>query len=159
MNPGTSKPVAERFWSHVDKGDGCWEWTAARHRAGYGAFGLDRAHMTYAHRYSWELHFGAIPEGLFVCHTCDNPPCVRPDHLFLGTIADNTADMMAKGRRVQGRTYVGEANHNAKLTEAQVREIRSLFGTLPSATLGARYGVSGGLIRQIGRREAWRHVV
>jgi hypothetical protein len=91
--------VEERFWAKVRKGDGCWEWNAAK-RLGYGKFAYE-GKVIDAHRLSWLLHFGPIPEGMLICHRCDNPPCVRPDHLFLGTRADNTHDMDAKGRRVR----------------------------------------------------------
>lgn len=97
-------PSEDRFWAKVDKSGDCWVWTASvfRERLGYGKFqtGSNRgeSRVAYAHRVSWELHFGPIPNGLFVCHHCDNPPCVRPDHLFLGTAADNVRDMDRKGR-------------------------------------------------------------
>lgn len=95
--PSTQTPE-ERFWHHVSKSDGCWEWTAHRLRRGYGQISITHRDKTSAHRFSWELHFGKIPEGLFVCHKCDNPPCVRPDHLFLGTHQDNVRDRDLKGR-------------------------------------------------------------
>lgn len=94
-----------RFWEKVDKTDGCWNWIAARGSVrektpGYGHFGyLGKTHL--AHRLSWKIHFGEIPAGIFVLHKCDNPGCVRPDHLFLGTHADNMADAKTKGRMIK----------------------------------------------------------
>lgn len=87
-----------RFWTSVKSSAGCWEWMKGRSdERGYGVT-ADVGRKLQAHRASWELHYGPIPEGLFVCHKCDNPPCVRPDHLFLGTHLDNMRDMIAKGR-------------------------------------------------------------
>jgi len=88
--------LAERLWSKVTKTETCWTWTGARNRKGYGEIGA-KGRVQKAHRIAWELTYGPIPEGLDVLHHCDNPPCCRPDHLFLGTDADNMADMMAKG--------------------------------------------------------------
>jgi hypothetical protein len=87
----------ERFWTRVDKSGECWVWTGAHLPTGYGRLTGAKRGM-YAHRFSWELHNGPIPDGLLVCHKCDNPPCVRPDHLFLGTNVDNIRDRDAKGR-------------------------------------------------------------
>jgi len=92
------KPLGERFWSHVAKSDGCWLWTAHVNRTGYGHFALSRSRGRSAHRVSHELNIGPIPSGMLVCHRCDNPRCVRPDHLFLGTPSDNMHDKVAKGR-------------------------------------------------------------
>lgn len=93
--------IRERFWAKVRRGDGCWEWTAARSAAGYGWF-KGAAGPELAHRVAWRLERGEIQAGLFVLHRCDNPRCVRPDHLFLGTNADNMADMVQKGRQSRG---------------------------------------------------------
>lgn len=88
---------ADRFWRKVRKGRGCWEWISCKGEKGYGSFGV--GHKTKrAHRFSWEMSKGKIPDGMCVLHRCDNPRCVRPDHLFLGTPKDNTMDMIRKGR-------------------------------------------------------------
>lgn len=90
-----------RFWRHVDKSGDCWVWTARRAKGskGYGLTTIGRVTVK-AHRLSWQLANGPIPSGLHVCHRCDNPPCVRPDHLFLGTHQDNMADKVRKGRHL-----------------------------------------------------------
>ena len=153
-----ASPLADRFWTHVRKTDGCWEWTGARLPTGYGVFGLDRETMVGAHRVSWELTNGPIPPGMFVCHTCDNPPCVRPDHLFLGTPRANVADMESKGRRVS-RGASGSRNANAILAETDIPVIRAAHAAgEPYQEVARRYGVTRSLIGQIVRRKAWRHV-
>jgi hypothetical protein len=96
MSRWSGNPV-DRFWEKVDKSGDCWLWTGHRGCKGYGAAWAEGRHQA-AHRVSWELAFGAIPDGLHVLHHCDNPPCVNPDHLWLGTNSDNQRDCVAKGR-------------------------------------------------------------
>ena len=145
--------LADRFWAKVNKTDGCWEWTAFRMAAGHGLIsrGGRGNGMALAHRVSWELHNGPIPDGMKVCHRCDNGWCVRPDHLFLGTQADNLADMRAKGRG-KGAPR-GHANHKSRLTEEQARY--ALTSTEPARTLARRFGVSDTSIRYIRQRRNW----
>lgn len=113
----------ERFWDNVGKTDGCWLWKGVRFPTGYG---LSSCH-TYAHRMAWELTYGRIPAKLFVCHHCDNPPCVRPDHLFLGTAKDNTQDAVRKGRWDK-HIRRGESHPGHLLTEKMVRQIMVWYG-------------------------------
>jgi DNA-binding CsgD family transcriptional regulator len=110
--------LKDRFWEKVRGAAACWTWIGSCDRKGYGQLKVSSVYRK-AHRISWELHYGPIPGGLCVLHHCDNPPCVRPDHLFLGTNHDNVIDSMIKGRRAQG-----EHNGNGKLTTKQVEEIR-----------------------------------
>ena len=158
-----SRTLAERFWAKVEKkgSDECWTWIGRRDQAGYGKFYVKdgtRETTAYAHRISYELSIGPIPNGLCVLHHCDNPPCVNPNCFFLGTQADNMADMDRKGRR--GYTgSKGENNHNAKLTENDVREIRAAQGGETGVSLARRYRVTSALISLVQSRKAWRHVV
>lgn len=156
-----------RFWHHVEKSSGCWEWRGVRSAAGYG-YTSTRPKLL-AHRFSWTLAHGAGPGDLFVCHRCDNPGCVRPDHLFLGTVRDNAADMRHKGRSAMGdrngtrrrpdTIARGEGRAHAKLTETDVRRIRSAVAEGETTKAVAdRYGVSFGLVAGIVRRERWAHV-
>lgn len=150
-------PIANRFWPKVSKSDGCWEWTGCCDSKGYGQIGTGGKHgIDYAHRVSYEMHNGPIPEGLHVLHRCDNPPCVRPDHLFIGTHTDNMQDMWAKGRgKCDGAGRKGEANGNHKLTDGQVTEIRSrnLNGE-SQRSLGREYGVSKTMVGLIAKGTA-----
>lgn len=96
-----NSPPAKRFWAGVDTTGDCWVWKGSKAGAGYGVLGIDYKSV-YAHRFSYELHFGPIPDNLCVLHKCDNPPCVNPDHLFLGTQLDNMDDRNRKGRTHKG---------------------------------------------------------
>lgn len=155
-------PASVRFWRLVDRRDEspetCWEWQGAYTRDGYGKFGLHRHAGISAHRFAYTTAHGAIPEGLCVLHRCDNKRCVRPDHLFLGTKADNTHDMMAKGRKNQAR---GEGAGKAKLTEDAVRAIRRRAEADPQISrlaLAAEYGVDARTISEVIYRQTWRHL-
>ncbi len=141
------------FWDSVNKTDGCWEWARGT-ATGYGCFTYKRQRIL-THRYSWEIHNGPVPAGLFVCHHCDNRLCVRPDHLFVGTDADNVQDMVDKGRSCKG-----EKNPKAKLTEGEVIYIRKTHakGQCTYASLAVRFGVSSVLIAKIVKRHLWRHI-
>lgn len=108
-----------RFWDHVSLPDGCWVWKASTFDTGYGQFKFGERTVR-THRFLWEQVYGPIPDGLDVLHHCDNPPCVRLDHLFLGTDQDNSDDKVAKRRH-----GFGERHPRAKLTDAQVAEIRA----------------------------------
>lgn len=124
-----------KFWSYVEKTDNCWLWRGPMIRRGdYGRFG-----RFLAHRVAYDLGTGPIPLGLMVCHHCDTPRCVRPDHLFLGTHADNVADMVRKGRDRQLR---GEDHVHCKLSDAQVDTIRARFFNGESVkVLANEYGI------------------
>lgn len=152
--PGTRGELAARFWAKVAKSDGCWLWTASRRGKGYGAISVD-GKLRIAHRFSYEMHCGPIPDGMFVCHRCDVPACVNPDHLFLGTVRDNTADKMAKGRYRQV-PLIGESNGRTKLTAEAVVAIRTSGLSLRKAAV--EFGVSPRQIWAIRRREIWRHI-
>lgn len=150
--PPKSTPIEHRFWSKVDKSHDCWEWTAHRTHDGYGRFTLRHGVPRMAHRVAYELTHGTIPDGLLVCHRCDNPACVRPAHLFLGTNNDNMRDMVAKGRG-----HAGIRNIRAKLTPTQVKEIRTRatgkWGE--QSRLGREYGVDHSTIARIIKGQTW----
>jgi hypothetical protein len=117
---------------------------------GYGVAFFKRQQIR-AHRLSWQIHHGDIPPNAFVCHTCDNPACVNPKHLFLGSAADNSADMVRKGRSAKGARVA-----SSKLQESDVLKIRS--DNRSSTQIAKDYGVSGSMIRSIKRRQWWKHL-
>lgn len=148
-----ARPLEVRFWEKVKKTDTCWLWQGfLLHGTWYGHIALSgkngkNGKTISAHKLSWILHYGPIPDGLFVLHHCDTPPCVRPDHLFLGTQSDNMRDAAAKGRhpsQVNPSTQRGENSACAKLTAAMVLEMRLLRAEtgLAYRRIGERYGVT-----------------
>lgn len=168
--------MEDRFWAKVDKSagpDGCWLWTGYTERGGYGRI-TDYWTKHLTHRYSYELAHGTIPEGMQVCHTCDVRNCVNPAHLWLGTLKDNMLDASTKGRMTGNRSnnrLFGETSKQAKLTEAQVREIRERYEPQrrgrpladevrgPTVSdLAAEYDVSRTLIHRVVTRKAWPHI-
>src|SRR5215469_2647990 len=137
-------------------GSHCLEWKAARNLRGYGVIN-DGTRSQLAHRMAWVLEHGSVPEYLGVLHKCDNPACVRPDHLFIGTRADNNADMMEKGRSRSGTNPPrGASTWCAKLTEDDVRTIRG--STERGVDLARKYGVTRVTITDIRKRRSWAHV-
>lgn len=154
-----SKPLLndeQRFWPKVERANNCWLWRGTLSPSGYGVLKLWPRRQMPAHRYSYELHYGPIPDGMWVLHRCDNPPCVRPDHLFLGTNADNTADKVAKNRQARGKG----AGTKRRLTPEQVIDIRERYvpREITCAMLAAEYGVCLRTIHDIVRRSTWKHI-
>lgn len=153
--------IEQRFWSKVNK-DGptqphmdtsCWEWLGyCNKNYGYGRFSID-GRLGLAHRFSWILQYGELPKDLDILHKCDNPSCVNPSHLLLGTHQDNMQDMVKKGRH---RTLKGEHNSWAKLTRLQVDEIRAKSIHTTQAQLGREYGVTQAAIHLIVKGKNWK---
>lgn len=143
-------PLSE-FWNYVNQTETCWLWKGSMYPNGYGSF----KHHQKAHRVAFEICHGPIPSGLWVLHKCDNPPCVRPDHLFLGTPSDNARDMIKKNRHGKGAAR-GESHRSHKLTAAQVLNIRS--SEQAPLALAQVYSVTRRTIYQILERSTWKHI-
>lgn len=159
---GISAAIIERFWNNlviVPYDKGCWLWTAGK-SSGYGAISRFPKSPIRTHVLSFMLHRGPVPKGMQVCHTCDVKICVRPDHLWLGTMADNQADKISKHRQNRLCPWSrGETNGHSKLTAGQVIEMRSLFesgGKL--VNLAARFGISDVQVANIVYRKQWAHI-
>lgn len=173
--PKRATPIVEKFWSAVEKRqDGCWAWTKGKNSTGYGVL-YGQLGAVLAHRFSYELHKGPIPRNLFVCHTCDNPECVNPDHLFAGTARDNVRDCMSKGRKPTPPVFYGDDHYlrrnphlakrgeqigTSKLTTPAVvsllkdRAKGHSFGKLARA-----YGLDKSTVQDICAGRRWRHVL
>ena len=159
----TRAPLLERFMARVsvDPHTGCWLWTGARIGPGYGAFraDIDGYRTLLAHRVSWRLHRGPVPEGLFVLHECDVRHCVNPGHLFLGTQRDNIEDTVRKGRASPPPRFFGNANTMTVVADEHLTDIRRLAAEgVTYAELGRRYGVRADTISAIVRGRSRRHV-
>ncbi len=172
MNQYAITDPLERFWAKVDKSDpdGCWPYTGARIPRGYGVFfvGPHRGMREYAHRFSLRLKIGRqLVAGEYACHTCDNPPCCNPAHLFVGDSLSNVRDMIAKGRDVYGvyqreRPWLmqhGTARYNARLDPDKVRDIRrrGMLGEKPD-DIGAVHGVHRATVIDVLKGVTWKHV-
>ncbi len=180
-------PLEARFWARIDKTShpgGCWVWTGIRNVGGYGVLSYrlpnGKCHNHGAHRFSYELHNGPIPDGLFVCHHCDNPACVNPAHLFLGDHRANGLDCIRKNRhgavthpecQPRGdkngsrlhpeKLRRGELASKAKLTSDQVREIRRRLKSSEATyrELSIEFHVTAQAIRAIELKKSWRHIL
>lgn len=151
--------VFDRLFSRaIIRKNGCWEWSGCRNNKGYGQLRVD-GHKEQAHRVAYDLVIGDIPEDMLVLHRCDNPCCVNPQHLFLGTYQDNVDDMIEKGRDAYGDCW-GERNGQSKLTEDKVMQIRQLLNedNRSAREIGELFNVSKGAIMDIKSGRRWRNV-
>lgn len=160
-----TRSISDRLQMYSTRApSGCQEWNRALDKDGYGRLLViqgGRKQTKKAHRLAYELHIGPIPNGMFVCHKCDNPSCIEPLHLFLGTAADNNADKMAKGRyKPGGKPHPGSKNGRAKLDEQQVVSIRHLVQAygIPAALIASSLDLSASAIQSAVRGSSWRTV-
>jgi len=149
----------ERFFKYVKKTKRCWEWTGNKNN-GYGHFRIGSrtngsARMIKAHRFSYEMYKGCIPNKLYVLHICDHRPCVNPDHLYLGTYKDNSRDRLKRNR---DSWLSGEKAPSAKLTERHVKQIRNEYPSKTQKELAVKYGVARTTITAIINKRNWKHI-
>ena len=135
LEPTRGGTLLQRYERHVVRGDGCWDWAGHKTADGYG-----KLHQRYAHRVAYELFVGPIPDGLYVCHRCDNPPCTNPQHLFVGTAAENSADCKAKGRHGFGTTGNRKAGRISSAQVSQMRELRT--SGVPARVIAEQFQIS-----------------
>lgn len=149
--------IIERYWRYVSVvgPDDCWLWTGARTSAGYGAYGI-KGVVTGAHRISYYLAHGHLAPDLLVCHTCDEPACCNPAHLFAGTPLDNMRDKVKKGRQYRP---IGSCNSRAKLNAEDVREIRAAYAQgRHYRDIAKEFGIHPYYVHSIVRGDSWAHV-
>lgn len=143
-------------WTNVKGADECWEWLGSRKKGWHGQWRSATGQIELAHRAAWRLMKGPIPDGLFVLHRCDNPACLNPTHLFLGTQSDNAKDMWAKGR-ARPKQAKGSQHANSKLTEDLVRDIRASKES--GVEIARRLGLTATTICDVRKRRTWKHLI
>lgn len=151
MGMNIKQKSVERFWSKVEKTSSCWVWTAYKDKDGYGNLTINRL-PNKSHRFSYELTYGAIPKGMCVCHTCDNPSCVNPKHLWLGTFKENNRDRENKNRGADRR---GEKCPTAKLGKQAILRIRSMSPYYLQKEIAKAFGVSQSNISKVVNKKTW----
>lgn len=148
--------IEQRLDNYIDKTGDCWLWTIGTFNYGYGRLSIQKGKQVRAHRFIYEMVFGKIPDGLNVLHKCDNPRCVKPKHLYLGTQKDNVADMMNR-KRGGYKKFCGESHHNSKLRRKDINEIKSLWekGGLLQREIAEKFNISQQVVSKIVNNKAW----